>query len=151
MKKSAFTLIELIFVIVVLGILASVALPKMGSSMEQAYIAQAQGDVGAIRSTIASVRQRQLVRGINNYITTLSTAGGAVADGTNIFDGNGTLTLLTYPIVAQAQGGWTKTANLQYTFSIDGTPANTATFTYNPANGIFDCDHAEATCRRIVE
>jgi len=151
MKRSAFTIIELIFVIVVLGILAAVALPKMGSSMEHAYIAQAQGDVGAIRSAIASERQKVLVRGINDYITTLSTAAGAVADGTNLFDGNGTLTLLMYPIVAQAKGGWTKTAALTYTFSIDGTAAKTATFTYTPANGRFDCDHTEAICKRIVE
>jgi general secretion pathway protein G len=38
MNKSAFTMIELIFVIVILGILASVALPRLGATRTDAKI-----------------------------------------------------------------------------------------------------------------
>jgi general secretion pathway protein G len=39
MKKSAFTMIELIFVIVILGILASVAIPKLAATRDDAKTA----------------------------------------------------------------------------------------------------------------
>ena len=150
MKRHAFTMIELIFVIVVLGILASVAIPKMGSIMNSSMVASAQGDVSAIRASISRARQEQVLKGGNGYITKLTTAA-AVTDGTPMFDGNGSITLLTYPIYAKQKAGWYRTAANVYTFSIDGSAANTATFTYTPANGRFDCTHTESLCKKIVE
>jgi prepilin-type N-terminal cleavage/methylation domain-containing protein len=41
MKKSAFTMIELVFVIVILGILAAVAIPKMTNIKDDAVFANA--------------------------------------------------------------------------------------------------------------
>ena len=148
MKRYAFTMIELIFVIVVLGILAAVALPKMGSVMDSSHVASAQGDVSGIRASIASARQKQLVRGKNKYISKLSTKG---VGGSPLFDGNSTLTLLTYPIQAKEKGGWYKTAAFTYTYSLDGTAGKTATFTYNPNDGTFKCDYDnEPLCKKIV-
>ena len=153
MKRYAFTMIELIFVIVVLGILASVALPKMGSTLRSGYIASAQGDVSAVRTAIASVRQKQLVKGKNEFIGKLSVAGTAAGEA--LFDGDGTHDLLTYPITAKAQGGWIRTGAQTYKFSIDSS--DFTTFTYYPTAsgthkaGTFDCDHSKALCKKIVE
>ena len=146
MKRTAFTMIELIFVVVVLGILAAVALPKLGSTMESGYVASAQGDVAAIRASIASARQKELVKGVNSYITKLSTAA---AGGSPLFDGNGSITVLLYPITAKSAGGWWKTGDFTYTFSIDGTAAKTATFTYDPDTGLFNCA-SNTTCDKIT-
>ncbi len=52
MKKHGFTLIELIMVIVILGILAVVAIPRFFNLADQARTAAEQGVVGAVRGGI---------------------------------------------------------------------------------------------------
>ena len=135
MRREAFTILELIFVIVVLGILAAVALPRLGSTVELSHIAKAQGDVSAIRTAIASERQKKLVQGINQYPTTLDSGGlfGAV---------------LNYPVKNSATAGEWSGANPNYTFYVGNTAVD---FTYDSTTGKFDCDHTDSLCQKIVE
>ena len=159
MKRYAFTMIELVFVIVVLGILAAVALPKLSGTVKSAQIAKAQGDVAAIRSSIASARQKMLVTGRNTYPSKLDQlAGTTSSEGNALFDSNGTITILTYPIYAGGTGSsgkWKKTAANTYTFTVDTTPV---TFKYTSGTGIFDCHGQNGTsgtafdyCKNIAE
>ena len=60
--KKAFTMIELIFVIVALGILAMVALPRLASSKEDAEIARVKAEIAAIRSAIQTHRGANLLK-----------------------------------------------------------------------------------------
>lgn len=74
--KKAFTIIELVFVIVVLGILAAVAIPKFSATRDDAIDARIKKQINAIRTSIENERMAHLqtVNGMKN-------------------SGNGTLTL----------------------------------------------------------
>ena len=52
MKRSGFTMIELIFVIVILGILAAVALPKFIGIADQAEGGKCEAFVGTLNRTV---------------------------------------------------------------------------------------------------
>ncbi|NLN00193.1 MAG: prepilin-type N-terminal cleavage/methylation domain-containing protein, partial [Campylobacteraceae bacterium] len=49
MVRKAFTMVELVFVIVILGILAAVAIPRLAASRDDASLVKAKSDLSAIR------------------------------------------------------------------------------------------------------
>ena len=61
---KAFTMIELVFVIVVLGILAGIAVPRLAATRDDATIAKMRGDIAAIRSGLSLVRSENMMRGV---------------------------------------------------------------------------------------
>ncbi len=156
-KKNAFTMIELIFVIVILGVLSAIAIPKFASTKNMADISSARADVAVIRSAILTERQSQLIKGENSYIGSLSTAG--VGTGDRLFTGVGTRTLLTYGIVAgsttNVPGKWTVkagTTEKEYNFMADDIPV---LFVYDDDEGTFTCIRTNLTygdiCKKIID
>lgn len=70
-SKKAFTMIELIFVIVILGILAGVALPKLSATRDDAKIAGVASDLAMV------------INDFGSYYTA-NGAFGTVSDMTNV-------------------------------------------------------------------
>ncbi len=64
--KSGFTLIEIILVVVIIGILAGIGLPKLGGKSDQAKIAQAQGNISMLE---VAIQEYEILNG--DYPTTL--------------------------------------------------------------------------------
>ena len=64
--KKAFTMMELVFVIVIIGILASVALPKMWVTRDDAAIAKLRSDVSTIRSSISNKYGKNIMEDNNS-------------------------------------------------------------------------------------
>lgn len=62
-SQSGFTLIELVIVIVILGILAAVAIPKYEDMREEARTAAVKGQLGSIRSALAIQYARNALNG----------------------------------------------------------------------------------------
>jgi general secretion pathway protein G len=163
-SKNAFTMIELIFVIVVLGILSAVAIPRFSATRTDAQISKARSDIASIRSAIVTERQSRLIKGDNSWINRLDNDVASNTDDVIIFDSNETLSatspqLLSYGIrTKDGDGHWIKTDDNEYTFKVGGT---TTAFTYYPTDttvdgvyhpaGSFDCDHTEKICKSLVE
>lgn len=67
--KKAFTMTELVFVIVVIGILSTIALPKFSKTMEYVYESKAKETVASARAALANLRQKRVLRGNFDSIT----------------------------------------------------------------------------------
>ncbi|MBN1794341.1 MAG: prepilin-type N-terminal cleavage/methylation domain-containing protein [Candidatus Omnitrophica bacterium] len=64
---TGFTLIELIMVIVVLGALAAIAIPKFTSLQDSAHQAAADGSIGAMRTAISAYYAEQASAGTATF------------------------------------------------------------------------------------
>ena len=143
--RAAFTMIELVFVIVVLGILAAIAVPKFGATRTDAQVSKGAADVAAIRSGIVSVRQQYLLRGQTSYPDALSQNTGAL-----LFDGNGSGKILMYPIKPEANrnGHWSYSAG-NYVYRVNDSDC---TFVYDDDDGTFDlAANQDAICDGLVQ
>lgn len=129
-KQQGFTLIELVMVIVILGILAAVALPKFADLGGDAKRAKLQGALGSVKSAAAIIHSKALVDG------TASSASSSVT-----VEGGSVATVYGYPAATvaaiQTAAGLSAT---DYTITLaTGTitvkPSSSAacSFTYSPA------------------
>ena len=68
-NRKAFTMIELVFVVAVIGILAAIAIPKFAMTRNDAIVTKAGTTVAALRSAIATERQKRILKGKFDNIT----------------------------------------------------------------------------------
>jgi type IV pilus assembly protein PilA len=102
-RRAGFTLIELLIVVVIIGILASIAIPKYHVTKEKAYVATMKADLRKL-----AIAEETWFSGHNAYF-----------EGTSTNDGSGTHQILGedfYPssgvtlVAVMADGGWYATA-----------------------------------------
>ena len=61
-NKKGFTLIELLIVVVIIGILAAIAIPKFANTKEKAYVASMKADLRNLATYEEAVRARYVER-----------------------------------------------------------------------------------------
>ena len=115
-SSRGFTLIELLIVVVIIGILASIAIPKFINTKEKTYVAQMKSDLRNLATA-----EEGFFYDSSKYTTSLPMLN-------NFSPSAGvTLTVVTSP------GGWNATAFHQqtprrcYLFSGSGPPVGSAT------------------------
>ena len=96
-RKNGFTLIELLIVIVIIGILAAIAIPKFANTKEKAYVASMKSDL------------RNLVTAQDAYYTDNNSwyASSTASLGTNYRASTG----VTVVITGANTTGWQATAS----------------------------------------
>ena len=92
MNRKGFTLIELLIVVVIIGILAAIAIPKFANTKEKAYIASMKSDL----RNLVTAEEAYFADSVK-YSATVG-AGGVVF---NVTSGNNT------PALAVTADGWT--------------------------------------------
>ncbi len=95
-NEKGFTLIELIIVIVILGIIAGVAVPKFIGLSDSARVSSARGVGGAISGTIQSKHADYLINA-TDYTATDVLAATAFAGGVSVTNLANVLTYVSGP------------------------------------------------------
>ena len=134
-------MLELIFVIVVLGILGAIAIPKFAATRDDATVAKGRSDVASIRSAIINERQTRIIKGDTDWVEKLEPDGA-----TELFSN-----VLMYPQKdSQKSGHWhKKDDDGHYTFYINTTECD---FTYDNDDGTFTLDdNQDSKCDDLVK
>ena len=110
-NRKGFTLIELLIVVVIIGILAAIAIPKFAATKEKAYLASMKSDL----KNLATAQEAYFA---DNFVYMAGTASNLLGVGTPLPTGCAAADCLFTPsagvtIVAALGGnpGWTATAN----------------------------------------
>ena len=138
-------MIEVVFVVVIIGILAGVAIPRLSATRDDAEIAKARTMVASVRNALAMERQKRILRGNFDPIT-------AVGGATNVFgnfDNNTSLPMvLEYSEVSSTDNGnWQFMAGGTYKFNCRALGGSVD---FNVTNGRFICNDATTGCQQLT-
>ncbi len=78
-EQRGFTLIELLIVVVIIGILASIAIPKFSATREKAFISTLKSDLKNL-----ATQQEMYHNSAFSYASTLVLVGASASDGVTI-------------------------------------------------------------------
>ena len=158
--KKAFTMMELIFVIVIIGILAGVAVPKFAATRSDAEVTKAKATVASIKAALSTERQLRILRGDFSPLDDLDNDSISTTAISNFSDNAAQTATPTLPktsvlgstvasCVGTAGGCWVKNSKSSYTYRMPGSDSTTVNFTLQA--GQFNCDASNAGCQKLTQ
>jgi len=114
-NRRAFTLIELLIVVVIIGILASIAIPKFANTKEKAYIASMKSDLRNLTSAMEAYYHDNN----SSYATSTTVLSTSYRSSTGVTVTMGTVTATGWAATA-AHNTTSKTCSL----AVGGTSTN---------------------------
>ena len=117
--RKGFTLIELLIVVVIIGILAAIAIPKFANTKGKAYITAMKSDL------------RNLVTAEEAFFSDSSYYKAAAASDSAVFKFNHS-TGVVWPVITVGSGFWSATVTHS---ALPNTSCGIAMNTVNPLNG----------------
>lgn len=151
-NQKGFTLIELVMVIVLLGILAAVAIPRFWDLGTQADTAAANGGIGGIKSGVAIYQASRLVAGSTTVYPINPLVGDVVADLYSLSATAGANFAVACGNLAQGQWGvnvYPGTAGAPPTeiyYRWKGANSRYSSWSYTSATGIVSPTFISPTC-----
>ncbi|MEA2016924.1 MAG: prepilin-type N-terminal cleavage/methylation domain-containing protein [Campylobacterota bacterium] len=139
--KKAFSLLEVIFVIAIIGIIVTVAIPKLDENLAKANIIKIKNDITMVREGIIQYRDKMILQNNSSSIDTLDD------DNELLFN-----KILTYPIIASKEkkiNSWSKISDTTYKVFLDSQ--NSVEFIYDKINYTFDCDQDDEFCKELSQ
>jgi len=150
-SKKAFTMIELVFVIVVIGILAGVAIPRLAATRDDAEITKGMTTLSSIRNALSIERQKRVLRG---EFTPITAVGSGTTVFGNFFDANGDtgVNVLEYPEPSETKKyRWRRVDdNNTYFCLTNSCDNNTTRIEFQLFNGRFPCKAGPCSLFGIV-
>ncbi|MDD5359003.1 MAG: type II secretion system protein [Sulfurovaceae bacterium] len=158
--KKAFTLIELVFVIVIVGILAAIAVPRFAATRDDAEISKAKATIASVKAALSTERQLRILRGDFTAITSLNAGGGAFST----FSADGSVPSVSRPVLestviacnaTKTTACWNAAAPI-YTYVMpNGVGGSSVAFSLVDAGGQytgqFNCNVADTNCQLLTQ
>lgn len=134
--RKAFTFVEVVFVIAIIGILSGIAIPRFMGTTNQANLANGKNTVEIVRAAINTERQKRILRGDFTPITRLYKDKNVTFDFFSP-DGRGIeKPILQYPSEScDYVGCWEVISDSEYKFHYDNDKSCTYTFENNLLKG----------------
>ncbi len=147
--KKAFTMVELIFVILIIGILSAIAVPKFQTTAEMAHDAKAGSQLASVMSALSTERQKRILKGDFTAISDLGDSTYAFSQFSADKDGNQNDVLDAYisNCATGAKGCWTRVDGTHYTYFF----ADTGDAKYKLENNKLKCDDTASDCQKLLK
>jgi len=139
MHKKGFSLIEIIFVLLTISIIITVAVSKFDSALDNTNINKIKSDIVQIRAGINIYKNKMILKNETFSFDSLDDNNNALFNK-----------VLQTPIISsneKSAKAWSKISNTQYKVFLDNT--NALEFVFDTSTYTFDCDISDSLCKEL--